>query len=40
MLITAIVRNVRFCEGALVSSFKDGTILKIVKALKKNVNAK
>lgn len=40
MLITAIVRNDRFCEGALVSSFEDGTMLKILKALRENINAK
>ena len=37
MLITAIVRNDRFCEGALVSSFENGIILKILNALKKNI---
>lgn len=40
MLITAIVRNDRFCDGALVSSFKDGTMLKILKALKEKINYK
>ena len=32
-LITAIVRNDRFCEGALVSSFDSGLILKILKSI-------
>lgn len=40
MLITAIVRNDRFCEGALVSAFENGIILKLLKALKVNVYAK
>jgi len=40
MLITAIVRNDRFCEGALVDAFEDGTMLKLLKAIRKNVNAK
>lgn len=37
MLITAIVRNDRFCEGSLVSAFENGTILKLLKALKKKI---
>ncbi len=36
-LITAIVRNDRFCEGALVSAFESGLILKILKSIEKNV---
>lgn len=32
-LITAIVRNDRFCEGALVSAFESGLILKILKSI-------
>jgi len=39
-LITAIVRNGRFCEGALVSAFESGLILKILKSIEKEVNAK
>ncbi len=39
-LITAIVRNDRFCEGALVSAFESGFILKILKAIKKQVDAR
>lgn len=35
-LITAIVRNDRYCEGALVSSFESGLILKILKSIKNN----
>ncbi len=38
-LITAIVRNDRFCEGALVSAFKSGLILKILKSIEKEVKA-
>ncbi len=36
-LITAIVRNDRFCEGALVSAFESGLILKILKSIEKDV---
>ena len=32
-LITAIVRSERFCEGALVSAFESGQILKILKSI-------
>lgn len=32
-IITAIVRNDRFCEGALVSAFESGLILKILKSI-------
>jgi hypothetical protein len=39
-LITAIVRNDRFCEGALVSAFNSGLILRILKSIKKDVSAK
>lgn len=33
-LITAFVRNDRFCEGALASRFEDGTILKILRSIR------
>ena len=36
-LITAIIRNNRFCEGALVSAFESGLILKILKSIEKEV---
>jgi len=36
-LITAIVRNDRFCEGALVDAFESGQILKILKAIEKQI---
>lgn len=36
-LITAIVRNDRFCEGALIDAFESGLILEILKSLKKQV---
>ena len=39
-LITAIVRNDRFCEGALVSAFESGLILKILKSIEKEVSDK
>jgi hypothetical protein len=38
-LITAIVRNDRFCEGALVSAFDAGLILRILKSIEKEVGA-
>ncbi len=36
-LITAIVRNNRFCEGALVSAFESGLILRILKSIEKQI---
>jgi Family of unknown function (DUF6508) len=33
-LITAIIRNDRFCEGALVGSFESGVMPKIILSLK------
>ena len=36
-LITAIVRNDRFCDGALVSAFESGLILKILKSIQKQI---
>lgn len=36
-LITAFVRNDRFCEGALVGKFESGLILKILKSIEKQV---
>jgi hypothetical protein len=33
-LITAFVRNDRFCEGTLASRFEDGTILKILRSIR------
>ena len=38
-LITAIVRNDRFCEGALVSAFNSGLILNILKSIEKEINS-
>jgi hypothetical protein len=32
-LMTAVVRNDRFCEGALKSSFECGNMLEIIKAM-------
>ncbi len=37
MMITAIVRNDRFCDGALISAFNSGLILKILKSMKKQI---
>ncbi|MCF7944257.1 MAG: DUF6508 domain-containing protein [Spirochaetia bacterium] len=34
-LLTAIVRSDRFCDGALVSSFENGTVLGILKGLRR-----
>jgi len=39
-LITAIVRNDRFCDGALVSAFESGIILRILKSIERQVKAK
>ena len=36
-LITAFVRNDRFCDGALVSVFESGLILKILKSIEKQI---
>ena len=36
-LITAIVRNNRFCDGALVSAFESGLILRVLKSIEKQI---
>jgi hypothetical protein len=36
-LITAIVRNNRFCDGVLGAAFKSGQMLKILKSIEKEV---
>ncbi len=36
-LITAFVRNDRFCEGALSGAFERGTILRIFKSIKRQL---
>ena len=36
-LISAIIRNDRFCEGALASAFESGLILKVLKSIEKQV---
>jgi hypothetical protein len=33
-LITAIIRNDRFCDGALIGAFEDGLILRILMKMK------
>lgn len=38
-IITAIVRDDRFCEGALVSAFESGIILKILKSIRQQTGA-
>ena len=35
-LITTIIRADRFNDGYLISRFENGTILKIIKAIKRN----
>lgn len=37
-LITAIVRNNRFCDGALASAFESGKILKILKSIRNQIS--
>lgn len=39
-LITAIVRNDRFCEGDLVSAFESGLISRILKSIEKQITDK
>ncbi len=36
-LITAFVRNDRFCDGALSDAFERGTMIKILKSIKKQL---
>ena len=36
-LITAIIREDRFCEGTLIEAFESGLILKILKSIKKQM---
>ncbi len=36
-LITAFVRNDRFCDGALAGAFQRGTILKILKSIQRQL---
>jgi hypothetical protein len=38
-LITAIVRNDRFCDGALIQAFECGLMLRIIKTIKKQVES-
>jgi hypothetical protein len=39
-LITAIVRNDRFCEGALAEAFESGWMLKVLKSIKQQLGMK
>lgn len=36
-LITAIVRNDRFCDGALINAFESGFMLKILKSIEQQM---
>lgn len=36
-VITAIVRNNRFCEGTLAGAFQSGLILKVLKSIQKQL---
>ena len=38
-LLTALVRNDRFCDGALVESFESGLILRILKSIEKQIES-
>ena len=37
-IITALVRNDRFCDGVLVDAFESGKILKILKSIEKKLS--
>ena len=37
-LITAFVRNDRFCDGVLLERFEDGTILQILKSIRRQIH--
>jgi hypothetical protein len=37
-LITAVVRNERFCEGVLISTFRSGKMLKILKSIERQLS--
>jgi len=36
-LITAVIRNDRFCDGALISAFESGLILKLLESVKEKL---
>jgi hypothetical protein len=36
-IITAIVRNDRFCDGVLISYFESGVMLKVLKSIEKQL---
>jgi len=36
-IITAIVRNDRFCDGVLISYFESGVMLKVLKSIQKQL---
>lgn len=37
-LLTAIIRNDRFCDGALVQAFESGLVLRILNSIKRQVH--
>ena len=37
-IITAIMRNDRFCDGVLISYFESGFMLKVLKSIHKQIN--
>lgn len=38
-IITAIMRNDRFCDGALISAFESGLMLALLKSIQRQVMA-
>lgn len=38
-IITAIVRNDRFCDGMLISSFESGMMLEVLKSIQKQLKS-
>lgn len=39
-LLTALIRNERYCEGYLLGSFQSGVVLRIVKSIKRQLEEK
>jgi hypothetical protein len=39
-LITSILRNDRFCDGALIEAFESGLILRILQSIEKQLEYK
>ena len=38
-VVTALVRNDRYCEGTLVSAFESGLILEILRSIEREISA-